>query len=128
MQKISSCILYFPFLQDLADYGTFVSTTEALFAFALGSFDFDALKGVNSVMGPMFFFLFVCIVYIGLMGMFMTIIYDSFAAVKADTELRSNDYEIVDFIWRKFRGVFGWGGEDDEKKKKEEEEAVELEG
>ncbi len=28
--------------------------------------------------------------------------------VKEDTENQSNDYEIVDFMMKKFKGVFGW--------------------
>ena len=59
-------------------------------------------------LGPIFFFLYVGVVSIGLMGMFLTIINDSLARVKADTELQSNDYEVVDFIYRKVKGVFGW--------------------
>ena len=59
-------------------------------------------------MGPVFFFLYVAVVSIGLMSMFLTIINDSLARVKADTELQSNDYEVVDFIVKKLKGVFGW--------------------
>ena len=45
---------------------------------------------------------------IGLMGMFLTIIYEAFAEVKANTDLQANDYEIVEFMVGKFKGIFGW--------------------
>ena len=99
---------YLLFGSKLPNYGTFAGTFEALFAFALGDFDFEAFEDAHRIMGPVFFFLYVGIVYIGLMGMFLTIIYDAFAQVKANADMRSNDYEIVDFMMRKFKGVFGW--------------------
>ena len=99
---------YVIFGKQLPSYGSFVGTMESLFAFALGDFEFYDLVDAERILGPFFFFLFVGVIYIGLMGMFLTIIYESFAAVKANTEMRSNDYEIVDFIWGKFKGVFGW--------------------
>jgi hypothetical protein len=87
-------------------YATFITTIESLFAFALGSFDFDALRMANPL-GPIFFFLYVAIVQIGLMSMFLTIICDAFAAVKEETAHKANDYEIVDFMWGKVKGLFG---------------------
>ena len=98
---------YVIFGTTMGTYGNFIKTMESLFAFALGSFDFDAMRNASSL-GILFFFLYVFIVFIGLMGMFLTIIADAFTAVKEDTALRSNDYEIVDFILGKFKGVFGW--------------------
>jgi len=116
---------YVIFGKDLADYGSFAATIESLFSFALGSFDFEALRGSNRQIGPVFFFMFVTIVQIGLLGMFLTIIDLAFATVKANSELLSNEYEIVDFMVGKLKAVFGWGGGDDKKKKKEEEEEEE---
>ena len=52
--------------------------------------------------------MYVLVVYIGLMGMFLTIIYDAFATVKANADERGNEYEVVDFMMKKFKGVFGW--------------------
>ena len=99
---------YVLFGKHLPSYGSFIGTLEALFAFALGDFDFDAFKDVHMFLGPLFFFMYVLVVYIGLMGMFLTIIYDAFAEVKANAEMQTNDYEIVDFMMKKFKGVFGW--------------------
>ncbi len=99
---------YIVFGKLLPSYGSFVGTVESLFAFALGSFDFYEFKETSAFLGPLFFFLYVLVVNIGLMGMFLTIINDSFVAVKANADNQANDYEIVEFIMGKVRGVFGW--------------------
>jgi len=57
--------------------------------------------------GLVFFFLFIFIVYVGLMSIFLTIIADAFATVKEDVGSQTNDYEIVDFMWKKIQGVMG---------------------
>ena len=80
---------------------------ESSFAFALGSFDFAAMSGAQKFLGPIFFFLYIGVVYVGLMSIFITIIADAYVTVQEDIAERSNDYEMVDFIWRKFKGVIG---------------------
>jgi hypothetical protein len=42
------------------------------------------------------------------MSIFLTIIGDSFTTVKENLALQSNEYEIVDFMWKKFKGVLGF--------------------
>jgi len=117
-----SMMAYVLFGADLADYGDFSGTIEALFSFALGAFDFQAFKGANKYLGPIFFFLFVAIINIGLMGMFFTIIDEAIGTVKANQENQSNEYEIVDFIWGKFSNMFVCGLGTGKKNKKQEEE------
>lgn len=101
-------LAYLLFSKYLSNYKSMVHSAEALFAFALGDFDLDAMREVDRVLGPIFFFLYVAIVYIMLMTIFLTIIYDSLAEVKANMELQSNDYELVEFMVKKFKGIFGW--------------------
>ncbi|CAH1794576.1 unnamed protein product [Owenia fusiformis] len=111
---------YTLFGTQLPNYGTFVGCIEALFAFSLGSFDFYEFRDANPFYGPIFFFLFVGIVYIGLMGMFLTIIGEAFSKVKEDSSLQSNDYEIVDFIWGRFIGLFGFSNKPAQKEPSED--------
>ncbi len=49
---------------------------------ALGAFDFDAMVQAQPLLGPAFFFSFICVVSIGLLGMFLTIIDTAFAQVR----------------------------------------------
>ncbi|XP_064637018.1 polycystin-1-like protein 2 [Lineus longissimus] len=98
---------YLLFGRTLSKYDNFIGAVEALFAFALGDFDFEELKSASPILGPIFFFLYVGIVYFVLMAIFLTIINDSFAAVKENTTLQSNDYELVSFMVKRFKGMFG---------------------
>ena len=56
---------------------------------------------------PQFLPSYIGVMYIGLMSIFLTIIGDSFTKVKEDTALQSNDYEIVDFMFKKIKALFG---------------------
>ena len=69
------------FAQVLLNFSSFVYACEELFAVALGAFDFHAMKNAQPFLGPLFFFVYVCVVSIGLLGMFLTIIDTSFATV-----------------------------------------------
>ena len=98
---------YLLFGQQLATYNGIIQSMESSFAFALGSFDFEAMSGAQKFLGPIFFFLYIGVVYVGLMSIFITIIADAYVAVQEDIAERSNDYEMVDFIWRKFKSIIG---------------------
>ena len=98
---------YLLFGQYLSTYNGLIQSMESSFAFALGSFDFPAMSGAQKVLGPLFFFAYIAVVYVGLMSIFLTIIADAFTTVKEDTETRTNEYEMVDFMWRKFKGIIG---------------------
>ena len=95
------------FGQQLASYNGIIQSMESNFAFALGSFDFEAMSGAQKFLGPIFFFLYIGVVYVGLMSIFITIIADAYVTVQEDIAGRSNDYEMVDFIWRKFKAIIG---------------------
>ncbi|KAH9518596.1 TRP-like ion channel Pkd2 [Bulinus truncatus] len=97
---------YLLFSNQLTSYQNVVSTAEAMFAFALGSFDFNELSSAQPFWGPLFVFSYIGVVYIGLMSIFLTIIGEAFTQVKENVALQSNDYEIVDFIWKKIKSLF----------------------
>ncbi|KAK7111719.1 hypothetical protein V1264_011307 [Littorina saxatilis] len=99
---------YLLFGHMMNTYNNIIGAAESMFAFALGSFDFEAMQTAQPMLGPLFFFSYIMVVYIGLMSIFMTIIGDAFTRVKEDTALQSNEYEIVDFMWGKFKGLLGF--------------------
>lgn len=98
---------YLLFGTTLASYNNLIGSAETMFSFALGSFDFYAMVDTQRILGPIFFFAYVGIVSIGLMGIFLTIIAEAFTKVKNDMKLRSNEHEIVDFMWKRFKGLIG---------------------
>lgn len=99
---------YLLFGQMITTYNNIVGAAESMFAFALGAFDFESMSDAQPILGPIFFFSYIMVVYIGLMSIFLTIIGDSFSQVKDNVALRSNEYEIVDFMWTRFKGLMGF--------------------
>ena len=97
---------YLLFGSVLPAYSSFVNTIESLFSMALGDFDFHALQIAQPYLGPIFFFLFIAIIFIGMQTMFLTIICEAFTMVRGNLEYQKNDYEIVDYVLNKFKGLF----------------------
>ncbi|XP_068747461.1 polycystin-2-like [Montipora capricornis] len=95
------------FGKDLPNFFNFVSTCETVMGVLLGSFDFLALTEVAPVLGPLFFFSFMVFGTFILMNMFLTIVLDVFSEVKESTDEQENEYEIVDFLIRRFRKLTG---------------------
>jgi len=93
----------------LPTYSSFVHTIESLFSLALGDFDFHALCIAQPVLGPLFFFLFMAIIFVGMQTMFLTIICEAFTIVRGNLVYQKNDYEIVDYVMNKFKNLFGIG-------------------
>jgi len=68
---------------------------RSLFSLALGDFDFHALSVAQPVLGPLFFFFFIAIIFVGMQTMFLTIICEAFTIVRGNIEYQKNDYEVV---------------------------------
>lgn len=99
---------YLLFGQTMTNYNNIINAAESMFAFALGAFDFQAMSAAQPFLGPLFFFSYIMVVYIGLMSIFLTIIGDSFTRVKENVALRSNEYEMVEFMWKRFKDLLGF--------------------
>lgn len=109
--------VYLLFGSVLPTYSSFIHTIESLFSLALGDFDFHALSIAQPFLGPLFFFLFIAIIFVGMQTMFLTIICEAFTMVRGNLEYQKNDYEIVDYeivdyeivdyVMNKFKGLFG---------------------
>jgi len=82
---------YLLFGSVLPTYSSFVSTIESLFSLSLGDFDFHALTIAQPFLGPLFFFLFIAIIFIGMQTMFLTIICEAFTIVRGNLDYQKND-------------------------------------
>jgi len=56
------------------------------------------------------FILYMAVFFFILLGMFVTIINEAFAAVSDDNKKQSNDYEMVDFMVGRFKQWTGLSG------------------
>lgn len=59
------------------------------------------------LLGPVVFFIFVLITSIVLVNIFLTLIISAFETVKHDVMKQDNEYEIVEFMTKKVKSLFG---------------------
>lgn len=64
----------------------------------MGKFDIYNMLGVNQWLTQIFLFLFVVTVTFIIVNMLISILNDTFSAVRNDKSKQKNDYEIVDFM------------------------------
>ncbi|XP_065681237.1 uncharacterized protein LOC105847748 isoform X2 [Hydra vulgaris] len=100
----------------LEGYQNCFKTVSSVVLLLLGNFSYGQFEFANSLLGPIFVFGFNVIVNWVIMSMFISIITDIFAVVRANLAYQDNDYEMVDFVMEQFKDLFGWGSS---KKKKE---------
>ncbi|XP_078692659.1 polycystin-2-like [Branchiostoma floridae x Branchiostoma belcheri] len=94
----------------LMEYKNITSSLQSLLLMMLGSFDFETLSYGHSILGPLMFFMYQCMMQFFLLSMFMAIIMDVYADQNQTTntdELNFNDVikESATKTFRKVRGV-----------------------
>uniref|UniRef100_A0A2L2YFJ8 Polycystic kidney disease protein 1-like 2 n=1 Tax=Parasteatoda tepidariorum TaxID=114398 RepID=A0A2L2YFJ8_PARTP len=98
---------YLVFGVTMREFSSFVTAAESTFAIMNGGgFDFDAICLAAPILGPLSFFVFCLVTTIILLNIFVTLILSSFQDVKEDIGKQANDYEIIDFMWKKLKGFF----------------------
>jgi hypothetical protein len=97
------------FGKDLQSFYNFVTTSESVMGLLLGSFDYREIEYVQPIIGPIFFFTFMVFGNFIIMNMFLTIIMDVFAEAKEQVGGGddSDEFEVVDYMIRRFRRVTG---------------------
>lgn len=95
------------FGKDLASYYNFVTTSESVMGLLLGAFDYGEIETAQPIIGPIFFFTFMVFGNFIIMNMFLTIIMDVFAEVKEQVGGSENEFEVVEYMLKRFRRVTG---------------------
>ncbi|XP_021359195.1 uncharacterized protein LOC110454143 [Mizuhopecten yessoensis] len=98
---------YIMFGRNMASYKSMIQSIETLLAFSLGEYDYLALVNANRIFGPLFFFSFFLFINFILINVFVTILNESIAAVRNDVSKQSNEFEIVNFAWTRFKSWIG---------------------
>ena len=93
----------------LLNYSTFISSMETLLAMMLMSFNFRELQEVNAVIGPIFFFAYILVLVFVVINVLVSILNESFYRIRAERELVSKDYKMVNFIMEQLSKVIGVG-------------------
>uniref|UniRef100_A0A1I8FY15 PLAT domain-containing protein n=1 Tax=Macrostomum lignano TaxID=282301 RepID=A0A1I8FY15_9PLAT len=98
---------YLMFFCNVESFKTPIATVETLGVMTLNKFDFTTFIVGGGNLGMIFFFFYMLFVSFILINFFLTIILESFSAVKADWANVSNEYEIVDYAVSCIRSLFG---------------------
>ena len=73
----------------------------------LGDFNFKAIESADTVLGPIFFLTYIFFVFFVLLNMFLAIINDTYAVVKADSLQKKADFQMADFFKTGINNVKG---------------------
>ena len=93
-------------LQDMLQFVTFWRSWMTSFAMMLGRFDFQRMTRSNSL-SPIFFILFMVVNMFILLNMLLSIVIESFTAVKNEAAEKKNDHEIIEFLLNRFKSWTG---------------------
>ncbi|XP_064105654.1 uncharacterized protein LOC135215142 [Macrobrachium nipponense] len=105
---ISFVMMFYMLLNMFLDeFCNFVTAVETCFSMMLGKFSFDEMKEASSVVPIMFFVFVLCNSWV-LINLLLTLIIRSFQQVKHDIMKQPNEYEMVAFIWGRFRTFLGY--------------------
>jgi len=74
-------ITFGPYLNQFATFGR---TLSELMRVLLGDFDYNELRQTNGLMGPLLFYLYISFVFFIILNMFLAIVTDAYAEVKAN--------------------------------------------
>ena len=95
------------FSSQLTEFMTVISSLQMCFEMLVGKFSFSDMVKSSPVLGPLFFFIYIIVVFCILVNMFVIILNKSFAIVREDISKQSNEYEIIDFMVSSF---LKWSG------------------
>ncbi|KAL4239324.1 hypothetical protein ACF0H5_000141 [Mactra antiquata] len=102
-------VFYLVYMSHLDLFKSFIGSCEAGIVMMMGKFDIYNMLEVNQWLTQLFIFLFVVTITFIVVNMLLSILNDTFSAVRNDTSKQQNDYEIVDFMMSRFRVWTGIG-------------------
>lgn len=91
---------------DIAEYKTLLDSIFGLFKTLLGSFDFEAIKSVNSILGPLLFVTFEVVCYFVLLNMFLAILNKAYSDVLdkgVDDPMAVEFRNTIDGYWKNLK-------------------------
>ena len=95
-------LFWLMFSRYLLDFATLYRAFETSFKMMLGKFDYESMKAANPI-SPVLFFVFSVSNSMILINMMLTIIIQAFDAIKKDLQNKENKYDVIDFVWTKFK-------------------------
>ncbi|ESO89018.1 hypothetical protein LOTGIDRAFT_228960 [Lottia gigantea] len=102
-------LFYLTFMNLSTAFQTFINSMESGVLMMMGKFDIYSMAMVEPVLTQIFVFFFVVTITFILVNMFLSILNETFGAVREDINKVNNDYEIVDFMVGRFKRWTGIG-------------------
>ncbi|XP_055954867.1 uncharacterized protein LOC126810750 isoform X1 [Patella vulgata] len=102
-------LFYLTFMNLSTTFSTFVTSMESGVLMMMGKFDIYSMLMIEPFLTQLFVFCFVVTITFILVNMFLSILNETFGAVREDMNKVNNDYEIVDFMVGRFKRWTGIG-------------------
>ncbi|XP_061175461.1 uncharacterized protein LOC133184410 [Saccostrea echinata] len=102
-------LFYLVYAGSLTSFKTFITACESGLTMMMGKFDIYDMKMVEPVMTPFFIFAYVVTITFIVVNMLLSILNETFGAVRSDIAKQNNEYEIVDFMMNRFKLWTGLG-------------------
>ncbi|XP_078671724.1 polycystin-1-like protein 2 [Branchiostoma floridae x Branchiostoma belcheri] len=87
-------------------YSTIVASGKSLFVCTLGKFDFDEILSTSRVIGPLFLYTYLCVVFIVIINILVAIINDALVVMRGYTPPQEHQ-EILRELWRRLSNFLG---------------------
>ena len=96
-------LFYLTYLSSALSFSSFVGSVETGVLMVMGQIDIFSMTMVLPVMSHVYVFLFVFTITFIVVNMFLSILNETFADVRAGLTKMSNDYEILTFMLNRFK-------------------------
>ncbi|XP_078621304.1 polycystin-2-like [Branchiostoma floridae x Branchiostoma japonicum] len=119
LPEVAAFAIYFSFLfmsfvqlghlvfgLKIQEYSTIVASGKSLFLCSLGSFNFDEILSTSRIIGPLFLYAYLCIVFIIIINILVAIINDALLVMRGFTPPQEHR-EILDELWRRLANFLG---------------------
>ncbi|OWF53241.1 Location of vulva defective 1 [Mizuhopecten yessoensis] len=100
---------YLIYVAHIKSFSTFITALESGVVMMMGKFEIYSMLRVNPVLTQVSLFLYVVAITFIVVNMFLSILNETFSAVRADLDKQNNDYEIVQFMLGRFKLWTGIG-------------------
>ncbi|XP_033750161.1 uncharacterized protein LOC117334568 isoform X2 [Pecten maximus] len=100
---------YLIYVAHIKSFSTFITALESGIVMMMGKFEIYSMLRVNPVITQISLFLYVVAITFIVVNMFLSILNETFSAVRNDLNKQNNDYEIVQFMLERFKLWTGIG-------------------
>ncbi|XP_076459182.1 polycystin-1-like [Babylonia areolata] len=104
-----SMLFFLSYMTIDIKYSSFIGSVVSGILMMMGKFDIYTLTMAEPILTQIFVFLFVVSVTFIIVNMFVSILNETFSAVRDDVSKQSNDYEIISFMISRFKRFTGMG-------------------